>query len=267
MSLLETILVQKRSEVCTLRALYKDSLYTSAIARPPMSIEAWRRMPKAPLRIIAEIKQKSPSAGELPSRFSVVERGALYAQAGAAAISVLTDTTFFGGSFGDLQQISAAIAVPTLCKEFVLDESQLVHAGRHGAAWVLLIARLFSSRRERLGELVAFSRAQGLEPLVEVVSADELEWALSAKATLIGVNARDLDTLAIDTAQAARVIQQIPQECISIHLSGLRTQDDIAAIWHTRADAVLVGEALMKAPDPQMLLASMVRAAQHGHPL
>ena len=223
-----------------------------------------RRAAGQPLRLIAENKRKSPSAGALSTVLSTAERVVRYAAGGAAMVSVLCDEGFFGGSWDDVVEarralVAAGHATPILAKEFVIDERQLREASACGADAVLLIARILD--RTRLQELLAQAGSLGLEALVEVVSEDELEWAVSAKATIIGVNARDLDTLLMDPERAARVLAAIPDGCIPIHLSGLKGPEDVRRLAATRADGALVGEVLMREDDPRALLASMVLAA------
>jgi indole-3-glycerol phosphate synthase len=251
MSLLGKILEQKRADVARLGG----ELPT---APPKRSIDLARR-PGAPLALIAEIKRRSPSAGALSTRLSVAERAQSYERAGARALSVLTDETFFGGSFADLAAARAACSLPILCKDFVIDERQLDAASAHGADLVLLIVRCLPA--ERLAELHREARARSLVPLVEVTSSTEAELALSAGASLIGVNARDLDTLAIDRARAARVLDELPADVVAVHLSGLARPEDVARVARSRSDAALVGEALMREDDPLPLLSAMVAAA------
>jgi len=263
MSLLGSILDAKRAEIDALRGAPAPA----APARAPISVTgalARGRGASAPLRLVAEVKFKSPSAGALSTRLGPGERAVAYASAGAAMVSVLTDASFFAGSFAHLAAARAALdaeglAVPLLCKDFVLDAVQLDAARAHGADAVLLIVRTLSS--PRLSELVAEARDRGLEPLVEVTNDDELDAALAAGARVVGVNARDLDTLEMDAARATRVASKIPNDAIALHLSGVRSEDDVRAIAAGRCDAALIGEVLMRQDDPRPRLASFVRAA------
>jgi indole-3-glycerol phosphate synthase len=255
---LEKILAKKREEIDALR-----SRFASPTDRIPHDVVgALRRASGAPLRLITEIKKKSPSAGALSTKLSPRARALAYAKSGAAMISVLCDEEFFGGGWDDVAAVRAAfdetrVAMPILAKEFVLDEAQLAEARERGADAVLLIARIVDA--ERLRDLVSASRDMGLEPLVEVVTEAELAAALTAKATLIGVNARDLDNLAIDRDHAARLVAAVPASCVPIHLSGLKTPEDVGDVAKTSAHAALVGEALMREDDPAALLAAMVK--------
>lgn len=252
MSLLARILDQKRAELAELARRARPE-------PPPRRPIDLARAPGAPLALIAEIKLRSPSAGALSRRLSVAERARAYQRAGARMLSVLADSAFFDGDYAHLSLARAACELPLLCKEFVIDELQLDHARAHGADAVLLIVRCLE--RARLPELVAAARGRGLEPLVEVASEDEADAALAAGASLVGVNARDLDTLEMDAARAARVLAGLPGGVVAVYLSGLAGPADVAAVARSRADAALVGEALMRLDDPEPLLAAMVEQA------
>ena len=179
-------------------------------------------------------------------------------------VSVLCDGPYFDGSFAHVAAARMALRhattnAPILAKEFVLDARQIAEARDRGADAVLLIARLGDERA--LSRLVLSARSEGIEPLVEVVDERELEWALAAEADIVGVNARDLDTLAMDPARAARVLAAIPSDVIAVHMSGVRDPDGVRAVASGRADAALVGEALMREDDPRSMLRALVAAA------
>ena len=260
---LDAIVAAKELEVEAL-------LHTPAAARgsymPRGNVaSSLRRATGEPLRLIAENKRRSPSAGALSVTLSTPERVARYAEGGAAMVSVLCDSEFFGGSWDDVVAARRALAsigspIPVLAKEFILHERQLVEARACGADAVLLIARI--TGREALGELRARAASLGLESLVEVVTEEELAWALDAGATLVGVNARDLDTLVMDAERAERVLEAIPPACIAVYLSGLKAPRDVHRIAATHAHAALVGETLMREDDPRALLTALVAAAQ-----
>ena len=211
------------------------------------------------LSLISEIKRRSPSAGQLSTVLSVAERAAAYERAGATMLSVLCDKRFFDGAYEDLVEARAHTQLPLLCKEFVIDEAQLDAARAFGADAVLIIVRCASPARTT--ELIQAARARGLAPLVEVTDETEVRTALDGGADLIGVNARDLDTLVMDAARAARVMAAIPDHVVRIHFSGLSKPEDVARIRQNGADAALVGEALMRADDPEPLLRSLAAAA------
>src|SRR5688572_2922299 len=153
-------------------------------------------------------------------------------------VSVLTDRRFFGGAWEHIAEARAACALPVLCKEFVIDELQLDAARSFGADAVLIIVRCVPKERVRV--LVEGARARELEPFVEITNDDEAHVALDAGATLIGVNARDLDTLVMDPARAAKTLAALPDEVTSVHLSGLSTPADVRKVRESRAHAALV---------------------------
>jgi indole-3-glycerol phosphate synthase len=260
-SLLASILESKRREVSSLRAQPR-----AAAGRVPLDVvAALARTPQGPLNLIAEVKLRSPSAGALSRALTPSERALAYVRAGAAMVSVLCDGPFFDGSWDHLEQARAAldvasIRVPLLAKEFVIDETQIREARRRGADAILLIARILPPGGA-LKDLCASARGNGLEPFVEVVDEAELEAALAAQARLIGVNARDLDTLAMDAPRTQRVMNRIPRTVVAVHLSGLREPGDVVEIARGRADAALIGEALMRDDDPEPRLRRLVAAA------
>jgi indole-3-glycerol phosphate synthase len=175
-------------------------------------------------------------------------------------VSVLCDGPFFDGAWEHLAAARARIErTPLLAKEFVLDAAQVVEARDRGGDAVLLIARIVDV--DTLAALARAARDEGLEPLVEVVDEEELDAALAAGARVVGVNARDLDTLAMDAARTARVLDAIPAGVVAVHLSGIRDAGDVRRVAASRADAALVGETLMREDDPRAKLASLLEAA------
>jgi indole-3-glycerol phosphate synthase len=259
---LATIVASKRREVHTLK---HRTCYTRVPEGPRKNVAtSLRRAPGEPLRLIAENKRKSPSAGALSTKLSVGERAVRYAQSGAAMVSILCDEPFFGGSWHDLVEARVALATagfatPLLAKEFILDERQLREASASGADAVLLIARILD--RTSLPELLVHAETLGLESLGEVATDGELAWAVDVGATIIGVNARDLDTLQMDAERAARMLEAIPEGCIPLYLSGVKGPDDVQRIAKTRAHGALIGETLMREDDPGERLRAMVAAA------
>lgn len=256
MSLLAGILASKRREIEALKT--QERVRTT---RDPLDVVGrLRRAPGEPLRLVAEVKLRSPSAGPLSRALSPQARASAYAEAGATMVSVLCDGPFFDGSWEHLSAARARLpSVPLLAKEFVLDPAQIVEARDRGADAVLLIARIVDAATLR--GLVEAAFDEGIEPLVEVVDEEELDVALTSKARVVGVNARDLDSLAMDAARAARVLDAIPREVVAVHLSGVRGPDDVLRLARGRADAALVGEALMRADDPTPPLRELVQAA------
>lgn len=264
-TVLEAILAAKREEIAELARRRRDARTPGIAPRGARVVAALSRGPGEPLRLMTEIKRRSPSAGALSTALSVAERALAYARGGATMISVLCDRRFFDGGTEHVTLArraldEAALPVPLLAKEFVLDERQLAELAACGADAALLIARIVEPGR--LAELVRGARALDLEPLVEVVSEEELGSALAAGARVIGVNARDLDTLVMDPARTARVLAAIPDDRVSVHLSGLKTADDVRGVARAGVDAALVGEALMRLDDPGPLLGAMLTAAR-----
>ncbi len=261
---IEAILRSKRDEITRLRA---TPIARGARAPGGGVLEALARPVGAPLRLIAEVKLRSPSAGALSRALAPAARSLAYARAGATAISVLTDGPFFGGSYADLAACRDALDAELgpsrprlICKEFVLDEVQIDRAVDAGADAVLIIVRIVDAAG--LVALCAAARSRGLEPLVEVATSDELDAAIAAGARLVGVNARDLDTLRMDPARAASVLAAVGGRAVAVHLSGLATPGDVARVATSPADAALVGEALMRQDEPGPLLTALGAAAR-----
>jgi len=207
-----------------------------------------RRKPGEAPRVIAEFKRASPSAGPIRPGADAGIVTADYAAAGAAALSILTDEVDFDGSLADLGAARARVGLPLLRKDFVVDEYQVVEARAAGADAVLLIVAALDDGRLRgfhdaAGEL-------GLAALVEVHDAAEAERAVRLGARIVGVNARNLDTLTIDPTLFGRVATLLPPGTITVAESGLRTPADVRAVAGAGADAILVGEALMREPSP-----------------
>ncbi len=260
---LASIVESKRREV---HGLEHRTCYTRIPEGPRgQVVKALRRAAGEPLRLIAENKRKSPSAGELSAALTASERALIYAEAGASMVSVLCDGPFFGGSWDDVVEVRKTLAaqghgIPVLAKEFVIHERQLREAAACGADAVLLIARILDA--DRLAKLLGQSKTLGLEAVVEVVTEEELAWSVSAGAAIIGVNARDLDTLVMDAARADRVLAAIPEGAIPLFLSGLKTPVDVQRVAATRAHGALVGETLMREDDPGPALRALVSAAR-----
>jgi len=212
--------------------------------------------------VIAEVKRRSPSAGAIREDLDPAERAERYARHGAAAISVLTDGPFFGGSLDDLRAAAARARAPLLRKDFILDELQVLEARAAGAAAVLLIVRALP--QARLAALLATARAAGLDALVEVHTGPEVARALDAGAEILGVNSRDLDSFRIDTAAAWAILRTLPANVIAVAESGMASAADVEAASVAGADAVLIGTALSAAADPDALLARLVAVRRHG---
>ena len=199
-------------------------------------------------RIIAECKRRSPSRGILRADYRPVEHAKAYTAGGAAAISVLTEPTFFDGSLADLQAVSAAVEIPLLRKDFIVDRYQILEAVASGADAVLLIVGALDPAGLRA--LLAFAAEANVAALVEVHGAAELRVAADAGAGLIGVNSRNLRTLAVEPDVHERLAPLMPKGAVTVAESGLRTRADLQRLERAGYDAFLIGEGLIVEPDP-----------------
>jgi len=233
-----------------------------AVVSAPAVVPFAAALRRPTLGLIAEVKRRSPSAGSINEGLDPVARAVGYAGAGAAAISVLTDGPYFGGSLDDLRAVAAAVAVPVIRKDFILAEEQLMEARASGASAALLIVRALGGTR--LGELSCVARDLGLATLVEVHTAAELDRAVDAGVDVIGVNSRDLDTFAIDVDAAWRLLERVPADRVAVAESGMGSVADAERAARAGADAVLVGTALSAAADPFALASGIARVRRHG---
>jgi indole-3-glycerol phosphate synthase len=241
------IAARTRADVDVRRALVSeaDLLRRIEVAPPVRAFAAALRAPG--LRLIVEFKPLSPSRGAIRPG-AAPEDIAAYYRPHAAAVSVLTDGPSFGGSHALLTRMRAAVDVPVLNKDFIQGEYQVLEARAAGADALLLMASLLDDAT--LVRLLAATRELGMEALVETHDRAELDRVLTTDATVIGVNARDLITLAIDPIAAADLLESVPADRVAVAESGVTTRADADALRGGRADAVLIGSALMTAPDP-----------------
>lgn len=193
--------------------------------------------------LIAEIKKASPSKGVMMPNFDPMMLGTTYASNGASAISILTDETFFQGSLRYLEQVSQAVTIPTLRKDFIIDSYQVYEARIAGASAVLLIVSALED--SQLADLYALITELGMNALVEVHNETECERAMMLNPAIIGVNNRDLKTFTVDLATTERIAKMIPDDVILVAESGLKTPEDIAHMGKIGAHAVLIGEGLV----------------------
>jgi indole-3-glycerol phosphate synthase len=199
--------------------------------------------------LIAEVKRRSPSAGAINEGLDPVDLAQRYAAGGAAAISVLTEEAHFGGAIADLRAVTASVEVPVLRKDFIVDEVQLIEARAEGAAAALLIVRALSQGELRV--LLGACAELGLGALVEAHDRAELDRALEAGATIIGINARNLDDFSIDIGSSLELLGTIPADLIAVAESGMSSLSHVARAAAAGADAVLIGGALAASPDPR----------------
>lgn len=212
--------------------------------------------------VIAEVKRASPSKGQLAAITDPAGLARDYEAGGAAAISVLTEQRRFGGSLADLEAVRAAVAVPVLRKDFIVTDYQVWEARAAGADVVLLIVAALSD--EALGSLSQLVESLGMTALVEIHDEVELDRALAAGARLLGVNARDLTTLAVDRSVFARLAPLIPYHVTTVAESGVRGPRDLQEYADAGADAVLVGEGFVSSGEPRRAVADLVAAGVHG---
>ena len=260
---LSAILERKRDENARRR---RHVAAMRPVERPPQrergkrGIQALRRTAGEAPAVIAEVKFRSPSAGEIrrwsPGEGVRVAQG--YERGGASAVSVLADGPGFGGSPLLVRRVARALSIPVLYKGFVLDPIQVDLAYDVGAALVLLLVRALedSQLRALIGEI----RSLGMEPVVEAANADEVDRAVAAGSTIVGVNARDLSTFRVDKDSAQACVARIPTECVAVFMSGVRSADDLRDVAQGRSDAVLIGEGLMRSEDPGAQLAELLRS-------
>jgi indole-3-glycerol phosphate synthase len=254
-NILDRIVATKRTEVEALRSLRSDLRARAGDADDPRGFARALRVP-GEVRLLAEVKRRSPSAGEIRPGADPAEVARAYASGGAAAISVLTDRDYFGGSLDALPAVRAAVALPAIRKDFLIDPLQLWEARGAGADAVLLIARILDD--SLLGELLGLAAELRMDALVEVHTADELSRVLDAGATLVGVNNRDLAVFRTDLDLSVRLASQVPGEVTLVAESGIHTPEDVDRMGAAGVDAVLVGEALMRQPDLAAAAARLV---------
>ena len=212
------------------------------------------------VNIIAELKPASPSRGVLRDPFDAPALAQSLESSGAAALSILTEEEFFNGSLSNLREARKTISLPVLRKDFIFDPWQLWETRANDAdSFLLIVATLHDAQ---LRDLIALGRKLGMEPLVEVHTSAELDRALVADARILGVNNRDLKTLTVRAETSFELIDQIPDHCIAVSESGLRTHDDLVRLRAAGFDAFLIGERLMLAPDPAAALADLLGTAR-----
>lgn len=230
-------------------------------ARVPHAMDAEAVLRTPGIGVIAEVKRASPSKGSLASIEDPASLARDYEAGGARCVSVLTEGRRFAGSLDDLRAVRCAVEIPVLRKDFIVSSYQIWEARAYGADLVLLIVAALE--QSALISLVERTRSLGMTPLVEVHEPDEVERALDAGATVIGVNARNLRTLEVDEDTFSRVAPRIPDSCVRIAESGIRGPRDLISYAEVGADAVLVGESLVTGGDPRAAVHDLVTAGAH----
>ena len=204
------------------------------------------------INLIAEIKLASPSGGKLGERSEVIQRVKNYQKAGADAISVVVDKTYFNGDMNLLSEVKEISSLPVLCKDFMLDEYQIYEAKVYGADAVLLIAGLLNARK--LEEFVKLTVILGMEPIVEFSAKNELEKVLKSGTKIITVNARNFSDLSVDVDRACALLQSVPNTFVKLGFSGIKSSEDVVKYKNAGAKAVLVGTSLMRADNVSELI-------------
>lgn len=262
---LKSIITQKEREVAILQAYLRDNPHD--VIGQIMQGKIRRESPKSfknallnPfLAVIAEIKRRSPSKGILASIDDPVALATTYAEGGAVAISILTDETFFGGQLNDLKQVATAFANnanPILRKDFIIHECQIAEAIAAGADAILCIVAVTG---ENTKNILDAAKAMGIDVLVEIHDESELVIALRSGAEIIGVNNRNLSTFKVDVQQAHQLVKKIPADIVKVAESGILDPVQAREFYNVGYDAVLIGEALVKSPDPT----TFIRACCH----
>ncbi len=253
-SILRRIVEVKHDEAAALAPRAAELRARAAGAPPPRGFAAALRAP-AEVRLLAEIKRRSPSAGDIRPGADPAEVARAYARGGAAALSVLTDRQFFGGGLDALHSVRAAVDLPLLRKDFVVDPLQLWEARAAGADGVLLIVRILEDGQIR--DLLALAGELGMDALVEAHTEEEVHRALACGTTLLGINNRDLDTFATDLELSLRLAPSVPAEVTLVAESGIRAAEDVDRLGDAGCDAILVGESLMRQPDVRAAAAAL----------
>ena len=247
-TVLDRIVEARRESIAHRKRVLPDVALKLAVGK----VDAPRDFPGALSRpginVIAELKKASPSRGVIRENYAPADLAPKLEEAGAAALSVLTEEEFFSGSLADLKAARKAVNIPVLRKDFIVDPWQVWETRAAGADAFLLIVAILSL--ESLRELLELGRELGMEPLVEVHSREELGRALAAGARIIGVNNRDLRNFEVKLETSLELVEAIPEECVAVSESGLRTHDDLLRLRSAGFDAFLIGEHLMKESDP-----------------
>lgn len=251
---LEEILENKRREIKEFKELHGEHIYSGGGHDVPSFKNALSN--EENLSVIAEIKRMSPSQGIMNMEESPVEIAKIYEEVGADAVSVLTDSKFFGGSFEFLKEISKNIKNPILCKDFIIDRIQIDLAKLSGASAVLLITDILDDRQ--LLDLYEYTYKQGIEALVEAHLPENIKRAVELQAEIIGINNRNLFKFEEDLKHSMKNVYLIPEETVKLSLSSIRTRDDALNIARYGFDGILIGAVLMKAFNKKAALNSFL---------
>jgi indole-3-glycerol phosphate synthase len=264
-NILDRIVEARRASVAHRKRVLPDVAMKMAVEKkvaPPRDF-AGALARAAKINVISELKKASPSRGVIREEYAPAVLAASLEEAGAAALSVLTEEDFFSGSLGDLKEASGVTKIPILRKDFIVDPWQVWETRAVGADSFLLIAAVLNDAELR--DLLELGRTLKMEPLVEVHSRGELDRVLDAGARIIGVNNRDLRDFQVHLETSLSLVEEIPEECIAVSESGLRTYDDLARLQRAGFDAFLIGEHVMQSSDPAVALRALLVPAGAGH--
>ena len=257
--ILAEIVSTKWAELEKLRLREKELEFAAALAPPPRDFQSVISTPDV-VALIAECKRRSPGAGQIYPGLDPVTLTQVYEDAGAAALSVLTDEEYFGGSTKDLIAVKSATTIPILRKDFTLDPLHVLEARAAGADAVLLIVRILSD--ELLRCLFFEAEQLGMSVLVETHDRNELRRAVELGAKIIGINNRDLSTFRSDLRTTLELLDEVPDEVVVVSESGIRSAEDVRLLGDEGVDAILVGEALLRSPDSKVATAAMSSVAR-----
>jgi indole-3-glycerol phosphate synthase len=255
-NVLDRIVEARRADVSRRKRIVPEAVMRMAVKKADPVRDFPGALCRDAVNIISELKKASPSAGVLRPDFDPVTLARGFEQAGAAALSVLTEEAHFQGALAYLRDARAATSLPVLRKDFIVEPWQVWETRAAGADTFLLIVAALDPAD--LGELLALGRELGMEPLVEVHTRAELDTAIAAGARIIGINNRDLHTLEVRMETSLTLIHAIPETCIAVSESGLRSAADLAKLRATGFDAFLIGETLMRQADPAAGLRSLL---------
>jgi indole-3-glycerol phosphate synthase len=254
MSVLDEIIVGVREDLASRRISLTQ--LSELVSAAPQPLDAFDYLHGENISIIAEVKRSSPSKGTLAQISDPAALAKIYQDNGASVVSVLTERRRFGGSLSDLDAVRKSVDIPVLRKDFMVDEYQFHEARAHGADLVLLIVAALST--EQLRDFLALTHDLGMKALVEVHTEGELEQALEISAQIIGVNSRNLKTLDVDRKVFADLLPKIPNNILKVAESGISSRSDVEYAQLHGADAVLVGEALVRGSDPGAALRALM---------
>ncbi len=257
-TILDKIVAAKRVEIQHAKQNLPERVLRELLAAAPAPRDFFQALAEpGPIRLIAEVKKASPSAGLIRADFNPVDIAQTYEAHGASCISVLTDEQFFQGNLNFLRDVRDAVELPVLRKDFILDSYQLVEARTAGADAVLLIAECLDDCSLR--KLHHETLELGMTPLVELYEPTNLARVLEAGATLIGVNNRNLHTFEVDLQHTLRLQAELPEDCVLVSESGIKTRADVEMLEQAGVDAMLVGESLMRETDIGLAVDTLIK--------